>query len=517
MGRDFDPQLDIDVLIMAAGLGTRMKSSRAKVLHLLDGRPLINHVCDTALTLSPQRVFVIVGHQADDVKSAVLSEFDPSKFKFPIQKQQLGTGDAVNSARDLLAKSESTIVVLSGDVPMLSGATLSKLVQKHRDHQGRGAACTILSVKLKDPTGYGRVVRDENGSFLRIVEQKDATEEEKRIDEINSGIYAFDTKKLYNALDRVGNSNAQGEYYLTDVPAILRNDGEGIEIFQCVDQFEVEGVNDRRQLAEMESVIRGRTVEKLMLESGVTFVDPGSAYISARAEIGGDTIVGQNVTIEGRSVIGQRCVLRPGVRIVNSVIGDDVEVKDNSFITDSNIGTGCTVGPMAHLRGRAIMEDGSKVGNFVELKKTRLGRESKASHLTYLGDATIGEQTNIGAGTITCNYDGKNKHETHIGDNVKIGSDTMLVAPITVGDGASTGAGSVVTKDVPAESLVAGVPARIKKVRGEAPIELNEVSASVSTPTDSPEQVAADDALTRMRSFADRKGEFIAAYQESQD
>ena len=517
MERSLELPSNIDVLIMAAGLGTRMKSSRAKVLHLLDGRPLISHVCEIALTLSPNRVFVVVGHQADDVRNAVLAEFDGSHFEFPVQEKQSGTGDAVNSARQLLADSDSTTVVLSGDVPMLSGATLVDLVKKHSNYRDRGAACTILSVRLKDPSGYGRVVRDEKGSFVRIVEQKDASNDEKQIDEINSGIYAFDTKKLFAALDRVGNSNAQGEYYLTDVPAILRNDGEEIAIFQCEDYFEVEGVNDRRQLAEMEAMIRRRTVEKLMLESGVTFIDPSSAYISSRAQIGRDTVVGQNVSIEGQSVIGERCVLRPGVRIVGSVIGDDVEIRDNSFIIDSTVGCGCTVGPMAHLRGKAVMEDGSKVGNFVELKKTRLGLKSKASHLTYLGDATIGENTNIGAGTITCNYDGKNKHETHIGNNVKIGSDTMLVAPITVGDGASTGAGSVVTRDVPPESLVAGVPAKIKKVRGEVPLKEVNVSASKSTAPDSPEQVAADDALARMRNFSERKGDFIAAYQESQD
>jgi bifunctional UDP-N-acetylglucosamine pyrophosphorylase/glucosamine-1-phosphate N-acetyltransferase len=242
----------------------------------------------------------------------------------------------------------------------------------------------------------------------------------------------------------------------------LREDGEEIAIFQCSDHHEVEGVNDRKQLAEMERVIRERTFSRLMLESGATFLDPSSAYVSSRASVGRDTVISQNVTIEGNTSIGESCVIRPGVRIVNSVIGDNVEIKDNSFITDSTIGNGCAVGPMAHLRGKAIMEDGSKVGNFVELKKTRLGKGSKASHLTYLGDATIGEKTNIGAGTITCNYDGKNKHETHIGDNVKIGSDTMLVAPIKVGDGASTGAGSVVTKDVEPGDLVVGVPARVK-------------------------------------------------------
>jgi bifunctional UDP-N-acetylglucosamine pyrophosphorylase/glucosamine-1-phosphate N-acetyltransferase len=321
----------------------------------------------------------------------------------------------------------------------------------------------VLSVHLKDPSGYGRVIRDTESKFQQIVEQKDATDEQRRVTEINSGIYCFDTKKLYAALSRVGNNNAQGEYYLTDVPQILSDEGETIAIHVCDDPREVEGVNDRRQLAAMEKVIRRRTVEKLMLESGVSFIDPKSAYVGAKAAIGRDTVISQNVTIEGKTVIGENCTIRPGVRIVNSTIGNNVEIKDNSFITDSIVGDNCAVGPMAHLRGHAVMDEGSKVGNFVELKKTVLGKGSKASHLTYLGDATIGEKTNIGAGTITCNYDGKNKHATVIGSGVKIGSDTMLVAPITVGDGASTGAGSVVTKDVAENELVVGVPARAKR------------------------------------------------------
>jgi bifunctional UDP-N-acetylglucosamine pyrophosphorylase/glucosamine-1-phosphate N-acetyltransferase len=455
---------DLNVLIMAAGLGTRMKSDRAKVLHDLDGRPLINHVCEAALQLSPNRIFVIVGHQAEEVNGAVLQEFDAGVFEFPVQERQLGTGDAVNSARRALESEDSTTLVLSGDVPMITANTLAELIKVHTEYQGCGAACTILSVKIKEPKGYGRVVRDGSGQFEKIVEQKDASDHEKQIDEINSGIYCFDTKKLFAALERVGNQNSQGEYYLTDVPRILLEDGEEIAIVQCEDPYQVEGINDRRQLAEMESVIRRRTISRLMLASGVTFVDPGSAYISARAEIGNDTVIGQNVAIEGKTVIGNRCIIRPGSRIVNSIIGNDVEIRDNSFITDSTVGDSCTVGPMAHLRGHAVMEEGSKVGNFVELKKTKLGRGSKASHLTYLGDATIGEKTNIGAGTITCNYDGKNKHETHIGDNVKIGSDTMLVAPVKVGDGASTGAGSVVTRDVEVGDLVVGVPAKSKRL-----------------------------------------------------
>jgi bifunctional UDP-N-acetylglucosamine pyrophosphorylase/glucosamine-1-phosphate N-acetyltransferase len=325
----------------------------------------------------------------------------------------------------------------------------------------------VLSVRLKKPTGYGRVVRDTNGGFERIVEQKDATDEQQEIDEINSGIYCFDTKKLFAALAKVKNQNAQGEYYLTDVPQIMRDAGDAIEIFECDDRREVEGVNDRRQLAAMEKTIRRRTIKKLMLDDGVTFVDPRASYVSSRVVIGRDTVIYQNVSIEGKTVIGDGCVIRPGTRIVDSMLRDGVEVLDNCFITDSTVGDGCTVGPMAHLRGQAVMEDGSKVGNFVELKKTKLGKGSKASHLTYLGDATIGENTNIGAGVITCNYDGKNKHETHIGDNVKIGSDTMLVAPVKVGDGAVTGAGSVVTKDVGADDVVVGVPARSRKSGSE--------------------------------------------------
>ena len=457
---------DLNILILAAGLGTRMKSNLAKVLHRLDGRPLISHVCRTAAELGPKKIYTVIGHQGDDVMAAVLAELDGSIADFAWQRQMLGTGDAVNSAREMLEDSDSTLLVLSGDVPMIRRSTLEAIVRLHNDHHGRRAACTILTVKLPDPTGYGRVVRDELGTFDRIVEQKDAAADELAINEINSGIYCFDTRKLFAALSKVGNTNAQGEYYLTDVPQILCAAGEDIAIYLHDDSAEIEGVNDRRQLAAMENVIRSRTVERLMLESGVSFTDPAAAYVSAEASVGRDTVIYQNVSIEGRTVIGENCVIRPGVRIVNSTIGDGVEIKDNSFITDSAVGSGCSVGPMAHLRGHAEMIEGSKVGNFVELKKTKLGRGSKASHLTYLGDATIGEKTNIGAGTITCNYDGKNKHETHIGDGVKIGSDTMLVAPVKVGDGAVTGAGSVVTKDIEPDHLVVGAPARVIRKSG---------------------------------------------------
>ncbi|MDQ3323156.1 MAG: bifunctional UDP-N-acetylglucosamine diphosphorylase/glucosamine-1-phosphate N-acetyltransferase GlmU [Acidobacteriota bacterium] len=456
-------QKSLDVLVLAAGLGTRMRSGLAKVLHRIDGRPLVNHVCRTATALAPRKIYVVIGHQGEDVKNAVLEELDEEHSAFVRQKQQLGTGDAVNAAREFLENEDSTLLVLSGDVPMIRAETLAALVQQHYNHRGRGAACTILSVKLDDPTGYGRIIRDDAGLFDRIVEQKDASDEERKIKEINSGIYCFDTKKLFAALSGVQNNNSQGEYYLTDVPSLLRSTGEDISLYHHSDSREVAGINNRVELADLERIFSRRTISKMMLDYGVTFIDPKNAYISERANIGRDTVIYPNVSIEGETTVGDGCTIRGGTRITNSRIGHGVTILDNCVITDSEIANDCAVGPFAHLRGRAKMEEKSKVGNFVEMKKTILGRGSKASHLTYLGDATIGEKTNIGAGTITCNYDGKNKNATTIGNNVKIGSDTMLVAPVKIGDGAVTAAGSVVTRDVPNNTLVAGVPAQVKK------------------------------------------------------
>ncbi|MEP6705024.1 MAG: DapH/DapD/GlmU-related protein, partial [Acidobacteriota bacterium] len=290
---------------------------------------------------------------------------------------------------------------------------------------------------------------------------------QRQIVEINAGIYAFDTRKLFAALEKVQNHNSVGEYYLTDVPALLREGGDRVAIFQHSDAYEVEGVNNRVQLADLERLLNRRTISRLMLDSGVTFIDPKSTHIQESVRVGRDTVIYPNVTIEGETEIGDGCTIRSGTRVTNSRIGHGVEIRDNCLIQDSEIGNNCIVGPMAHLRGHAKMQPESKVGNFVELKKTTLGTGSKASHLTYLGDATIGDNTNIGAGTVTCNYDGKNKNETKIGNNVRIGSDTMLVAPVEIGDGAVTAAGSVVIDNVEADSLVAGVPAKLKKKVGE--------------------------------------------------
>jgi bifunctional UDP-N-acetylglucosamine pyrophosphorylase / glucosamine-1-phosphate N-acetyltransferase len=453
-------QKPIDVLILAAGLGTRMRSDLAKVLHRLSGRTLIDHVSRSAAALAPNKIYVVIGHQGDDVKASVLDVLDPGQVEFVWQREQLGTGDAVNAAREHLSERDSTLLVLSGDVPMIRHETLASLIRHHNAQGEGGAACTILSVKMKEPGSYGRIVRVKDGSFEKIVEQKDATAEEREITEINAGIYCFDTKKLYAALSHVKNNNAQGEYYLTDVPELLQNAGEIVSIYQHGEAREIEGVNDREQLADLERLINRKTVSRHLHEAGVSFIDQKTVFITDSVKIGRDTVIYPGVCLEGDTEIGERCVIRSGTRISNSRVGSGVEILDNSLITDSEIGDGCKVGPMAHLRGNAVMMEGSKVGNFVELKKTKLGAGSKASHLTYLGDATIGENSNIGAGTITCNFDGKNKHETRIGDNVKIGSDTMLVAPVTVGDGAVTGAGSVVTKDVEENTLVVGVPAR---------------------------------------------------------
>ena len=480
----------LDILILAAGLGTRMRSATAKVLHRLGGRPLIAHACRTASALVKEQrpVYVVVGHQAEEVKEAVRAELGEAGAIFVIQTEQRGTGDAVFAARDALADTNSTLLVLSGDVPLVRAETLGALVHQHRTHRGRGAACTLMAVRLEDPTGYGRIVRDAEGRFEKIVEQKDASAEEKQITEVNVGIYCFETRLLFNALERVRPENAQGEFYLTDVPAILRADGEDVSVYTHTDARELSGINTRVELAEFERILRMRTLRGLMLNSGVTVIDPQHTYVSPDAQIGRDTTLHPNVHIEGRTSIGEGCEIRHGSRITDSRIGNGVTVKDHCVVVESDIADGCTVGPFAHLRMNAKLDEAATVGNFVEVKKSRLGSKSKAMHLSYLGDAEVGERTNIGAGTVTCNYDGKNKHPTVIEDDVKIGSDTMLVAPVRVGARSVTGAGSVVTEDVPPDTLVAGVPAKVKKKlareeeasEAESETNVEEVTTNVS-------------------------------------
>ena len=449
-------------MILAAGLGIRMKSNRAKVLHQLDGRPIILHVNKTALALEPQKVYIVIGHQAEDVQRIVQKEFASAsdRIGFVHQQEQRGTGDAVMAAASVMAEANRTILILSGDVPLVRVETLRKLIDIHRSEQ---ASCTILSVRMENPAGYGRIMRDEQNRFLKIVEQGDATEEERQVREINAGIYCFESTRLFQSLRGLKPNNKQGEYYLTDVPALLKTEGDKVAIYHHHDAREVSGINTRAELAEFENLLRRNTVRRLMLDEGVTFIDPSHVYVSSDAQIGRDSVIHPDVHIEGQSTIGEDCEIHPGSRITNSRIGNRVTVKDHFVIADSDVAADCVIGPFAHLRMNARMDERAVVGNFVEVKKSRIGRGTKSMHLTYLGDATIGEETNIGAGTVTCNYDGKNKHPTIIEDHVRIGSDTMLVAPVRVGSGAVTGAGSVVTEDVPANTLVAGVPAKVKK------------------------------------------------------
>lgn len=450
----------LDVLILAAGLGTRMKSDVAKVLHKLDGRPLIAHVCQTAAMLGPRKIYVVVGHQADQVQAAVEQQIGAGAAIFVLQADQRGTGDAVMAAKAELANSTSTLLILSGDVPLVKAETLRKLIDAHNSAQAAG---TILTVRLENPAGYGRIVRDQSDDFEKIVEQKDATDAERQLREINSGIYCFESAALFSALERVRPENSQGEYYLTDAPKILKSDGQRISLYQHNEAREVSGINTRAELSEFENLVRRRTIRRLMIEDGVTFIDPSNAYVSSQARVGRDSVIHANVHIEGNSVLGEACEIEQGARIANSRLGDRVLIKDHCLILDSEIADDCAVGPFAHLRMNARMEERAVVGNFVEVKKSTIGRGTKSMHLTYLGDATIGANTNIGAGTVTCNYDGRHKHPTVIEDKVRIGSDTMLVAPVRVGEGSVTAAGSVVTEDVPPHTLVAGVPAKVKK------------------------------------------------------
>ena len=436
---------DIHLVVLAAGKGTRMKSDVPKVLHQAAGLPLIEHVFRAAAVLTPRSVTVIVGHEASTVQNALAKRLG---LGFALQQPQLGTGHALLQAEGRLKGERGTVVLLSGDVPLLRKETLGALVDKHR---GSRAAATVLTARVPDPAGYGRIVR-HGGAIHAIVEHRDASEDERRIDEINSGIYAFDLEPLFGALKEIGSSNAQGEYYLPDLVTIYRNRGLVVETVVTEDPAEILGVNSRKELAEVGAILRARQNEALM-ESGVTIVDPASAFIGPDVTVGRDTIIHPGVYLEGQTTIGANCVIHSGVRIVDSQIDDEVVINNFCVITESRVARGARVGPFAQLRPQSVVGEDAHVGNFVELKKTTMGKGSKANHLAYLGDATIGEKVNVGAGTITCNYDGVAKHPTVIEDGAFIGSDTQLIAPVRVGKGAYVAAGSSITDDVPADAL----------------------------------------------------------------
>ncbi len=447
---------DLHVVILAAGKGTRMKSALPKVLHQAGGLPLIDYVLRAAASISPASVIVIVGHEADRLQAALAKR---PGLAFAVQSPQLGTGHALLQAEPLLQGAAGTVILLSGDVPLLTAASLQALADTHR---ARHAAATVVTAMVPAPDGYGRIVRDAGGAITAIVEHKDASRVERAIREINSGVYAFDLAPLFGALREIGSSNAQGEYYLPDLVRIYRDRGLRVETVALDDAREIIGVNSRKELADVSHILRAARLDALMA-SGVTIVDPATTYIEADVTVGADTVIHPGVHLEGRTSIGARCDIQSGVRIVNTSIDDDVRINNFCLLIDSHVSRGAIVGPFAHLRPQSHVGEEAHVGNFVELKKTTLGRGSKANHLSYLGDATIGEKVNIGAGTITCNYDGTLKHPTIIEDGAFIGSDSQLVAPVRIGRGAYIAAGSSITKDVPADALALSRGRQINK------------------------------------------------------
>jgi bifunctional UDP-N-acetylglucosamine pyrophosphorylase/glucosamine-1-phosphate N-acetyltransferase len=434
----------LTAVILAAGESTRMKSRRPKVLHTLCGRPLIDYPVAAARALGA-RLVVVVGRGADEVKAAVGRDADVS---FVEQMERRGTGHAVRQAEQACGDDADVILVLPGDMPLLSEATLRHLVEHHRETK---AGVTLLTVTAADPTGYGRVIR-EHGKPVAIVEHRDATPAQRAIAEIGTSTYCFDARHLWPALARVTARNQQGEYYLTDVIDVLKRDGHTIEAVVGDDPREGFGVNDRRQLAELAAVMRRRILDRLM-EDGVTVLDPATTYVDDTVKIGADTVLYPGVILEGGTSIGAECVVGPGCHVSRSRIGDRVTLKPYCVLADAIVEEGAALGPFCHLRPASHVGSNAKIGNFVELKKSRIGRGAKVPHLSYVGDATLGAEVNFGAGAITCNYDGAKKSETIIGEGAFIGTNASLVAPITIGDGAYVGAGSVITKDVPPGAL----------------------------------------------------------------
>lgn len=436
---------DIHVVVLAAGMGTRMRSLRPKVLHQVAGTTMLDRVLRTARTLEPKTLTLVVGAGAEAVRQHLAGK---GGIEFAHQEPQLGTAHALLQVEPRLSGLSGTLVLLSGDVPLLSSATLARLVAAHR---GAKAAATVVTATVDRPYGYGRVLRVD-GRIARIVEERDASPVERQIQEINSGIYAFELEPLFGSLRSIASRNAQGEFYLTDLVAAYHRRKLTVETVEVGDPIEIRGVNSRTELAEVSRIVRQTKNEELMA-AGVTLIDPAATYIGSDVQIGPDTVVHPGAIIEGRTRIGAACEIQAHVRISDSHIGDRVTIKDFCVITQSEIADGASVGPFAHLRPHAKIGESAKVGNFVELKRSTLGARSKANHLAYLGDATVGADVNVGAGTITCNYDGSRKYETIIEDGAFIGSDTQLIAPVRVGAGAYVAAGSSITEDVPAGAL----------------------------------------------------------------
>ncbi len=436
---------DIHVVVLAAGKGTRMKSQRAKVLHRVAGRPMIEYVLASAAALGPRTTTIVVGHQADAVRATLSGQ---SGLTFVVQEPQLGTGHALLVAEPALNRHTGTVILLAGDVPLLSPHTLESLRDRHNT---AGAAATVITAVVDNPQGYGRIVRSGD-EIARIVEERDASPAERGIREINSGIYAFALDGLFDAVRAIAAENAQREYYLPDLVAIYRRRGQPVATLTVDRADEICGINSRAELAQVSRIVRHRKSDDLMA-AGVTIEDPATTYVDGEVTVGPDTIIHPGVSVEGKTAIGAGCEIHSGVRIVDSKIGDRVTVLNHCVITNARVADDARVGPFAHLHDEADVGERARVGNFVELKKTVLGPGSKSMHLAYLGDATIGANVNVGAGTITCNYDGVKKHRTTIDDGAFIGSDSQLIAPVTVGKGAYVGTGTTIREDVPPGAL----------------------------------------------------------------
>ncbi len=434
---------DLVSVILAAGKGTRMKSSLPKVLHRVGGKPMLQHVLDAAKAAGTKRSIVVTGFGGETVREAI-----GEQAEFVTQEEQLGTGHAVLQTKPLLQDESGTIMVLCGDTPLLTGDLLKKLYDAHVE---AGAKATVLTAILPDPAGYGRVIHMEDGSVEKIVEHKDATEEERKVREVNSGIYCFDAKDLFAALGEVGNDNAQGEYYLPDVLEILRKQGKKIWSVAAEDYEETLGINSRLQMAKAEKILRRRKNEELMAE-GVTIMDPDSTFIDMDVKIGCDTVIYPFTWLEGDTVIGENCEIGPNVRLQNVTMGNNV-MGQFTYAHDAVIDDGVILGQFVHIRPDTHLMEKVKIGNFVEVKNSNVGKGSKLPHLSYIGDCDMGANVNMGCGTITVNYDGKKKFRTKIGDDAFIGCNSNLVAPVTVEDNAYVGAGSTITRTVPADNL----------------------------------------------------------------
>ena len=436
------------VIVLAAGEGTRMKSAQAKVLHTVAGRSLLGHVLEAITPLGAKEIRIVVGAGREQVEEHI-SHIAP-KATTVFQAERKGTGHAAQLAlADLTPK--GTVLVLAGDTPMLTGQSLAAFIEAH--NSGKFAA-SVLTAEHPDPTGYGRIIRDDADELLRIIEEKDASDDQKFIFEVNSGVYAFDGEALAASIGKLTNTNAQGEFYLTDVIGILKNDGASVAAIMIDDFTEILGVNDRLQLAESAALLRDRINEHWML-AGVTIVDPTTTWIDATASISPDVTIHPGSAIYGKTSIASGAIIGPRTTLTDCQVKEGASVLE-SIATDTVIGEGSTVGPFTFLRAGTVLGDATKAGAFVEMKNAVVGTGSKVPHLSYVGDATIGEGTNIGAATIFVNYDGVDKHHTTVGDHVRIGSDSMLIAPITIGDGAYTAAGSVITEDVPAGAIGVG-------------------------------------------------------------